>query len=224
MNAATVVAANWWAAERADAANWVTNYQKSLTARHRLAISAIVGDVGAKTVLEVGCHCAPNLMRLAEDYQDVTCFGVDVNQQAIAAATTWAAARGVSDRVKVATASFPTGTASLGSQQYDVVLSCYSLAYISPADLDGALYELGRLARKAVIVAEPMRLDGQTHPKATMISNGYSEWRHDYLDALEWINTMRGWTTRIVPVSPPIDRLNAILVVQNDDVSGGNTP
>lgn len=223
MNAATLTAANWWAEERADAPNWIANYQKSLTTRHRVAISEIVGTLGAKTLLEVGCHCAPNLMRLTEDYPDLICSGMDVNKQAIDAGIVWAKARKVSSRVKLAHGQFPTDSMTLGSKQFDVVLSCYSLAYVSPVDLDESLYELGRLAKHTVIIAEPMITAGET-TKSTMMSSGYSEWRHDYASAIGWINTMRGWTMRSVPVTPPIDRMNAILVVQKDGVSGGNTP
>lgn len=222
MNAATLSAAHWWSVARPDAAGWIENYQKSLTTRHRVAISRIVGELGAKSLLEIGCHCAPNLMRLTEDHPGLVCAGCDVNEQAIAAGKKWAHARGVSHRVDLAQGQFPTDTMRLPSQQYDVVLSCYSLAYVSPADIDAALYEVGRLATQAVILAEPMMPAGQVS-KATMMSSGYSEWRHDYVGALPWIGTLRGWTTGIVPVSPPIDRLNAILVVRNDGARGANT-
>ncbi len=222
MNAATLAAVGWWAEDRQNSANWIENYQKSLAARHRVLISEIVGTLNAKTLLEVGCHCAPNLMRLAEDHAALICCGLDVNKQAIDAGIAWAKTRGVSARVKLAHAQFPPDTESLPTGEYDVVLSCYSLAYVSPADLDHAIYELGRLAKKAVIIADPMMLTpGPAKP--TMMSSGYSEWRHDYLSALPWIGTLRGWQTRIVPVEPMIDRLNAILVVSKDGVLDGNT-
>ncbi len=226
MHADTLEAAQWWAHPRgADSQSWIANYQRSLTASHRVLISKIVGELQAETVFEIGAHCGPNLVRLAMDYPTIQAHGIDVNVEAITAGKAWVTQRGFADRVHLTAQRFPEGTQRTPTGFVDVALSCYTLGYVAPADLDDALYELGRIATRAIIIAEPMTLDGETKPAlhrlgglakaARNIGNTmYSEWAHDYRHALEWIGNLRGATTRIVPVTPAIDRLNAILVVE----------
>lgn len=212
MHAATVHAADWWARPRgAESAHWIANYQKSVQSRHRSVISAIVGELGAATVLEVGCHCGPNLVRLAQDHPTLRGYGFDANAEAIAAGQQWAARAGLRDRVEMVTGRFPTATEKFPTGSFDVVLSCYSLAYIAPADLDAALYEMGRVAKQAVILAEP-HVD--TGPATTRQSfGGYAEWQHPYQMTIPWIATLRNRSVRVVPVDPPVDALRAVLVL-----------
>ena len=87
-----------------------------------------------------------------------------------------------------------------------------ALSYLSPEDLDASLFELGRLAKKVVILAEPV---SKTEP--TMLSRtagGYQEWAHAYGKSLKWIGSMRGMTLRKLDINPPVDHLNAILVLE----------
>ena len=216
MHAATIDAATWWARPRgAQSAAWIANYKNSLTSRHRDGISAIVGSLGVTSVLEVGCHCGPNLIRLATDHPSLEQLsGVDVSAEAISAGNAWAQSAGLSERVQMVPGRIPDASSMLADRCVDVVLSCYALAYIAPPDLDAVLSEMGRLARVAVILAEPMS-DGSTDPKISF--TGYSEWAHNYAAASRWINTWRGMTLTTRDVTPPVDRLSAILVATRGD-------
>jgi predicted O-methyltransferase YrrM len=207
---ATREAADWWARPRGGhAQDWIANYQRSLTTRHRTAISQIVGELQPRTLLEVGCHCGPNLIRLATDHPGLKLLGIDANAEAVTAGQQWVARSGFVDRVELRVARFPDETVALPSDCADVVLSCYAAgAYTAPADLHVALYELGRLARHAVILAEP---HGAGETRHTL--NGYQEWHHNYQDAIKWAATLRGRSVRVVPVDPPVDALRAILVL-----------
>jgi ubiquinone/menaquinone biosynthesis C-methylase UbiE len=217
MHAATVDAANWWARPRTnDGASWIDNYKRSLGSRHRSVIAAIVGDLAATSVLEVGCHCGPNLIRLATEHPQIEQLtGVDVNAQAIAAGTSWAAERGLSERIQLVTGAIPAASQMLPDRCVDIVLSCYALAYIAPADRDAVLWEIGRLARRAVILAEPMTDQPGAVLKSTL--DGYSEWAHNYQAASRWIGTWRGMTMRTVSVDPPVDQLRTVLVATRDE-------
>lgn len=214
MHTDTVRSAEWWARSRgATTGNWISNYQRSLDARHRRQISAIVDELGAETLFEVGCHCGPNLVRVATDLPHIQAMGIDASVEAVTAGRAWVTQLALADRVQLTAQRFPEGTQGTPSGFADVVLSCYTLAYIAPSDLDAALYEMGRLASRALILAEPMPLPGQAlEPIHRM--NGYNEWAHDYQAALEWIGNLRGVKTRILPVEPAVDRLSAILVVE----------
>lgn len=214
MHAQTLEATDWWARPRgATSANWIANYQRSLQTRHRTAIAAIVQALGASTVLEVGCHCGPNLVRLAQADPALQAIGIDANAEAVAAGQAWVAAQGYADRITLQVGRIPDALLATPSGVCDVVLSCYTLAYLAPADLDAALYELGRLARRAVVIAEPMRLGDGPQP-VTRALTGYSEWTHDYQEATRWIGSFAGMTRRIVPIVPPVDHLTAILVLE----------
>lgn len=215
MHAQTIEATDWWARPRgATSANWIANYQRSVPARHRTAIAAIVQALQAESLLEVGCHCGPNLVRLAQQRDPaLQLTGIDANAEAVAAGQAWVAAQGYGDRIQLQVGRCPAATQGLASGCVDVVLSCYTLAYVAPADLDAALYELGRLATRAVVIAEPMGRG----PTPTRALSGYSEWTHDYQEATQWIGSLAGMTTRIVPIVPPVDKLNAILVLTRDD-------
>jgi hypothetical protein len=216
MHTQSVQAAEWWARPRGvQAQSWVQNYQRSLGARHRQLISQLVGELKAETVFEVGCHCGPNLIRICRDHPTVHAHGIDASAEAVVAGRGWVAQLGLADRVQVTAQRFPEGTAATPSGFADVVLSCYTLAYVAPADLDAALYEMGRIAARAVVLAEPMPIEGPIAHVHRM--NGYSEWAHDYQAALAWIGNLRGVKTRLVPVRPAVDRLNAILVVERAD-------
>ncbi len=223
MHADTVETADWWARKRdAGGAAWIANYQKSLKARHRDAIVEVVKSLAPETLFEVGSHCGPNLVRIAQEFPDILMHGIDASAEAVKAGREWVTSLGLEKRVQLSTQRFPDGTQATPTGFADVVLSCYTLAYIAPEDLDAALYEMGRLAARAVILAEPMAIDGSGQPPTRNLS-GYSEWAHDYQRALGWIGSLRNVTTRIVPIRPSVDRLNAILVVERIDSHTSST-
>lgn len=214
MQTQTREAAQWWANPRgAKTASWVDTYRNSLAHRHRDAIVSVVQGLGADvtSVLEVGSHCGPNLVRLARACPQLTQLsGVDVNAEAVAAGQRWMATLGLGDRVELAHGRIPEVTHALPAQCVDVVVSCYALAYIAPGDLDAVLYEMGRLATRAIVLAEPM--PGGPAARTVIWQTEYHEWAHDYQAAAQWIGTWRGCQTTVVPIDPPVDRLNGILV------------
>jgi len=211
MHAQTVQATEWWQRPRLEKTQqWIAEYQKSLRTRHRLVISRIVGDLQPHSLVEIGCHCGPNLIRLANDHPSIeTLVGLDVNTDAIEAGKNWVAAQGLSSRIGLMAAKTPEATQQWPDRSVDVVLSCYALAYIAPPDLDSVLWELGRIAAKAIVLAEPMT-DGLTETH-TML-NGYQEWAHNYHATAKWMSTWSGMTLKTAIVDPPVDRLARVLV------------
>lgn len=219
MHAQTVEAANWWARPRgASTSSWIATYQKSLASRHRDVILAAVRSVPAVTsVLEVGCHCGPNLIRVARECPEIEQLtGVDINADAVAAGVRWVASEGLAERIDLQVGRVPDLTSTLPDGCVDVILSCYALAYIAPSDLDAVLYEMGRLARKAIILAEPMTHTGPAAEKVSL--SEYHEWAHNYQDASRWSNTWRGCALRIEAVNPPVDHLREVLVAVRENM------
>jgi len=215
MHAETIETANWWAKSRGqDKDSWIRQYQNSLTIRHRDVIAGIVKQINPGDLLEIGCHCGPNLIRLAREMPALKAIGVDINAEAIEAGKRWIQSEGYTDRLELHVGRIPDALERLPSMSCDVVLSCYTLAYIAPSDLDAVLYEIGRLATKAVIFAEPMG------GKANRSTTGYSVWGHQYSERAKWIGTLRGMTWGVSRVTPPVDALDAVLV----GVRSENTP
>lgn len=215
MHAETVAAVDWWAHQRDDehAADWCDSYKSSLHAAHRNIIADLVSRCEPTSLIEVGCHCGPNLIRLAQDVPSLTdVFGIDASAQAVAAGQAWAAESGLSGRVHMREGRFPAATAGMATGCADVVLSCYALAYLAPADLDAALYEIGRLAARVVILAEPLSPNGSVVLQRT--ARGYQEHAHAYVSSLKWISTLSDMKGRVIDVVPPVDRLNAVIVLE----------
>ena len=215
MHTATLEAGNWWAQSRGPrAGHWVETYQHSLGHRHRAQIVEAVQAIKPETLLEVGCHCGPNLVRLGQALPGLRMLGVDINAEAITGGRQWMTSLGLSDLVQLNAGRIPDVLTGLPTGSCDVVLSCYALAYIAPADLDAVLYEMGRIASRAVVLAEPTTLEGPVPDKRSL--TGYSEWAHHYQKSTQWIGTWRNMTWTVTPVSPPVDRLNAVLVASRD--------
>jgi len=205
MHAQTVEATDWWAKSRGQTtANWIANYQKSLASRHRTVLVEVLTKLGAQTVLEVGCHCGPNLIRLAEALPTASLHGIDANADAVQAGRTWVADRNLASRVQLHVGRFPDATAAIASGTYDVVLTCYALAYIAPADLDAALYECGRLAtnRSAQRASDAARSASWPGvPSTRRISLGTDAHHPEQLEFME-LSLAAAWLAKI-----PADRI-----------------
>jgi hypothetical protein len=148
MHADTIEAAQWWAKPRgAESENWIANYQKSLGTRHRSAIVEIVKGLNPEDLLEVGCHCGPNLVRLGHALPGSDA-GRGRERRGGRGRAALGGERGLATGSRSRAGRVPEVTASIPTHCVDVVLSCYALAYIAPADLDAVLWEMGRLARR----------------------------------------------------------------------------
>lgn len=95
-------------------------------------------------MLEVGCNTAPNLAVIEEAYPDVYLAGVDVNEAAIkyAKITLPDVYFRVADAISV----------PFKDKSFDIVLCDAVLMYV--LDIDRALDEVTRIAKKGVILVE----------------------------------------------------------------------
>jgi hypothetical protein len=224
------IAERFWTADRGPGtARWIQEYATSRDRPHRgpivRAVQQLVTQMGCESVLEVGCHCGPNLHGIAQACPTLTCVGVDINRVAVDAGKQAVGCRCgatlmpttvCANRMHVYHAAFPTQTSHLATGCFDIVLTSYLLAYIGPRELPDALYELGRLARVAVVIAEPMVL---STPQAddTIERPGYVEWRHDYRAQLPWVQTLARRHAEIEPLPRAMGRLNGLLIAVRTD-------
>lgn len=194
--------------EKKSSDRWA-EYWDSLHEPHRDAIiEALRALPRFSSLLEVGCGPGVNLWRVLEAFPDADLTGLDVSQAAIdnGYARFAEADQTRQGRGRVALAVGPLPEALEPMQPVDVVLSCYTLAYIAPQRLAETFFGLLTLARQAVILAEPMVTPQEPAAKLTNLP----EWRHDYLEGFAHAP---GWAiTSMKPLY--IDRMNRILVAE----------
>jgi hypothetical protein len=118
-----------WASRSGDA--WLERYWNSAHEPFRDVIVEAVGRLSPfRTLVEVGCHCGPNLYRLASRFRASYFHGLDVNDHAL---------RFGREKMKFGpNAEFghvwlePSSRFGLDKPTFleaDILLSCYSLAY-----------------------------------------------------------------------------------------------
>ena len=137
-----------------------------------------LGDVGS--FLELGCHGGPNLRLVAEAFPAARLAGIEINGSVAARARELLKAAGLG-HVEVMDGSMVELMPRLGDESYDVIFSCFALAYLSTSQLLDVLGHSLRVARTALVLVEPQVLDGE-RPGLMRDTTG---WRHDYVRALE---------------------------------------
>jgi S-adenosylmethionine-diacylgycerolhomoserine-N-methlytransferase len=85
-------------------------------------------------VLEIGCGTGRNLIRIAQTYPGVACFGIDVSSVMLATARRSIAAAGLESRIRLAQADAVTAdpAALFGRPWFDRVMISYALSMIPP--------------------------------------------------------------------------------------------
>ena len=211
MQAQTLEAVEWWQRPREASYGWIPNYKNSIGTKHRLVISKLVGQLHPQSVLEVGSHCGPNLIRLAIDHPQIAeLSGIDVNEEAVSAGRDWIAAQGLSSRIRLTQGQMADALSAMPDRSVDVILSCYASVYIAPFDVDAVLYDMGRVARKGIVLAEPMTSNQRA--QAFTQTNGYQEWAHNFEHLSRFIGTWRDLTLKIAMLDKPVDHLERVLV------------
>jgi len=179
---------------------WLTKYWGDTEGSHRDAIIRALEQLdGVASVLEVGCNTGPNLRRIHARWPLVDLAGMDIHPGAIqfgraqAQEEGWHFAGYVGDLRELGL---------LGEDAADVVLSCYALAYLDPRDIQAVLEACVRAARRAVVLCEPMVLDGDEQ----FSPGGVPEYAYDYGKRLAGLGTLK-----VSQVEPPHGRLTHVL-------------
>lgn len=97
-------------------------------------------------MLEVGCNLGPNLFLIHKTFPKARLAGVDINEDSIKEAKTIIP----QEYLEVA------GISSLPFRKnsFDVVLSDAVLIYVNPEEIDKAMEELTRVAKKFIVLIE----------------------------------------------------------------------
>lgn len=140
--------------------NWAQGYLGTVNHPHRSQLVeavAAMGDIGS--VLEVGCASGANLVCLRERLPGAQLVGVDINSQAIKVARRHFEAMGDKNvRLLVGRAD---SLMAIPDASVDVVVTDAVLMFIAPDRIRAVLAELGRVARKGIVLNE-YHLAGET--------------------------------------------------------------
>lgn len=148
-------------------------YEESKGHPHRQLILESLRQLGSFAgLLEVGCNSGPNLALIQEQYPETQMAGVDINSEVI-------------DQAKklLPQAILKVGEATalpFDDKEFDVVLADACYMYVK--DIDRALDEAIRIARKAIII-----VDWASTADEDEIRDGH--WSHDFVNLLG----LRGW-------------------------------
>ena len=133
--------------------DWVSGYIESTTHPHRTLILETVSKYAPfESVLEVGCHCGPNLYLLAKQYPSLTAQGLDINPAAVKQGNEWLAREGLS-RVELMVGR-ADDLSRFPDQSFDLLLTDAVLIYIGPDKIFTTVMELLRVTRRALVLVE----------------------------------------------------------------------
>lgn len=197
--ATTATALQWWQ-RHADlkGEQWANYYWRDWEAPHRRHIVVALSLLGpVASLYEIGCNSGPNLRLIRRYLPHITIGGLE----------------GVKVAADLAAHNLDCPIDwgllpdALPETAWDVVLSCYTLAYLDPKDAALAVARLSRMAQLALILIEPFAVG--TLLLGQCRDDGLPEWRHDY----ERMFGTQGWHVAWKwPLIPPVQHMNVAAV------------
>ncbi len=170
----------FWQASRP--IEWVEHYRESAWEPWRDAlIDAVRPWAPFQSVLELGCHCGPNVARWREVYGRFRYVGLDCNGAALAAGQRQAERDGYGDISSWIFGSVQDLNGWPADPTFDMVLSSSCLSVIAPAELPDVLDQMQRLSSRVIAIQEPR--EDKAH-------GAFRQWNHDYEGLLKDVS---GW-------------------------------
>lgn len=132
---------------------WAEGYLETVSHPHRQQIVDAVAEFDPlASVLELGCASGANLIRLRERFPAIELIGLDINARAIEVGRKYFSDRGDA-RVQFFNAQADQ-LRSMPANSVDVVFTDAVLMFVTPDRVQSVLGEMGRVARKAIILNE----------------------------------------------------------------------
>lgn len=188
------VAAKWSRQHESYGPGWAENYWRTRGEPSREAVVQGLKRLSPWTSLvELGCNAGPQLAAIRGAFPEASLGGIDVNPQAISAAH-----QNVPD-ARCEVRSLWDWLPAQPAASIDVIVTHYTLAYVSPEDIQAILAQMARATRVGLVIAEP------TGPECMVYA--YPEWQHPYPELLKDLGVQRA---EAAPVEPPNGHLNAV--------------
>jgi ubiquinone/menaquinone biosynthesis C-methylase UbiE len=177
-----------WNSGKSDKRNdWVGNYYRSVEHPHRKMLAEKIVAHNPKSILEIGCNCAPNLF-LLKRYMDVPMTGVDISVNSVRIGEAHRAENNIKDldlwgcraeQIK-----------DMG-RKWDLVFTDAMMIYIDPKSIDMVMRAIRQVTNKTVVFLE-RHIDGigwQGFYKDGVWNRDYVKLAHEY-----WVNPKIGVT------------------------------
>lgn len=162
-----------------------------------------------ESLREIGCCAGTNLRLIRETYPWVLLEGTELSIEA----ATFAQDKFAADvKTRVVCTDLFADAPLWPDRDTDVTVSCYTLAYVAPEDLDDILRHMLRASAIATIIVEPMH----NGPVGRLPVTYAPEWRHDYKEAINRIMAVdpRKADLSVGQISPPTESCDGILAVR----------
>ena len=196
----TTIATEKWGKQHLSMPDWTEHYWRSREKPARQEVlTQLKGLWPFESLVELGCNSGPMLSLIHDAFPETRLAGLETNALAVEAC-----ARNVPG-ITVHLGDLMRWLPERSAEAYDVILTYYTLAYISPEDLPAVLWQCWRVCGKGLLLAEPL---ARPDEPAGLVYH-YPEWRHDYQRVLREL----GVTSTVYPCSRD-GYLNDILVAQ----------
>lgn len=127
---------------------YASAYWATRTSGLRKQIAETVCNLTPHSVLEVGCHCGPNLWALRQMLPESVIVGTEISSHIAQSGRIL-----LGDQATIFTAA--AHNLSFQKREFDVVLTCGTLLCIGPAMITKSLKEIARVCGKFLVIAEP---------------------------------------------------------------------
>lgn len=177
------------------------------------------------SILEVGCGSGPNLRLWRAQWPSADLTGVDVNDTALGWGQRQAAEEGWFWDAYRRRLTETEG--DWGLLRHDVVVSCYTLTYLTPDEINPVLQQLLRLTRNALVIMEPMVAHGTPeyhYGGKPGGQRGYPEFWYDYPTRFKEIlkGTDQSVECSVEPMVPH-GHLNGVVTIKPTGSDASNT-
>lgn len=133
---------------------WSENYisKNSLDHPHRKLLIEKILKYKPQSVLEIGCASGPNLVLLAQKLPAAKLEGTDISRSAIKTGRKYLKLQNIKN-VKLKAGNV-LDLKKFADKSFDVVFTDAVLIYVDKNKIENVLKELGRIAKKAVVLTE----------------------------------------------------------------------
>jgi len=135
--------------------SWGNDYlsEKSMNLSYRkFLINKISEYFPFGTILEIGCASGANLYLLSEKFPKAKLYGIDISKKAINVGRQYLQKNNIKNIFLE-----PRGTENLknfGDKSVDIIFTASVLIYVAPDEIELAIKEIFRVAKKAIILCE----------------------------------------------------------------------
>lgn len=194
--------------------SWCEHYWQDWQAPHRRLLADAVTTLAPTSVLELGCHCGPNLRLFRARFgPHVTLTGWDLNLEAVLFGAAHFARDPLVTLVHGSIEDALDARDARGPRGASVICACYALCYLDPDALRRVCARAWATASRGLVLMEPMVEPGRS---SSIVDPAISEWAHDYEALFADLGVARAAMRRIDFAAVRGSHLNAVVTLDKE--------